>query len=164
MTRTRTVLAAALSAAVLAAASPAAAQEAGVVEGPGIKVGEGTVLHPVLGVESGVISNVFYEDADPTFAGLLRVIAEFGIGSLPDQRLTGAVAQSDPDADGEAAAKATNEGELPLPSRRPFRLRGVPQRERQRAGTAQPRVCHSPARDRAAAVDVLVPVRGRAAP
>ncbi|MBP6525304.1 MAG: hypothetical protein KA249_07820, partial [Dermatophilaceae bacterium] len=69
-----------------------------------------TVLHPVLGVESGVISNVFYEDADPTFAGLLRVIAEFGIGSLPDQRLTGAVAQSDPDADGEAAAKATNEG------------------------------------------------------
>ncbi|MBP6840639.1 MAG: hypothetical protein KA190_25300 [Kofleriaceae bacterium] len=108
MTRTRTVLAAALSAAVLAAASPAAAQEAGVVEGPGIKVGEGTVLHPVLGVESGVIHNIFYEEGDPSFSGLIRIIAEFGLGSLTEQRL--APAPSDGEGDAETAKPAPQGG------------------------------------------------------
>ena len=60
-----------------------------VVEGAGIKVGEGTVIHPVLGVESGVVYNVFYEDGseDPVASGLLRVIAELAVGSLPTERL-----------------------------------------------------------------------------
>jgi hypothetical protein len=59
-----------------------------VVEGPGVKVGEGTVLHPVFGVETGFISNVFHEDVDPNPAGLLRLLAQIGSGSLPLSRLT----------------------------------------------------------------------------
>ncbi|HWU89731.1 MAG TPA: hypothetical protein VN253_20855 [Kofleriaceae bacterium] len=58
-----------------------------VVEGPGVKVGEGTVLHPVFGVETGVISNVFYEDTGANPAGLLRLLAQVGTGSLGKQRL-----------------------------------------------------------------------------
>jgi len=58
-----------------------------VVKGPGVKVGEGTVLHPVVGLETGVISNVFYEDADARASGLLRVLIELGVGSLSTQRL-----------------------------------------------------------------------------
>jgi hypothetical protein len=85
---------------LLAMATPAAAQAVAtfdpsdavspisVVEGPGVKVGEGTVLHPVFGVETGFISNVFYEDADPNPAGLLRLLAQMGSGSLPLSRLT----------------------------------------------------------------------------
>ncbi|MBA3465669.1 MAG: hypothetical protein H0T46_37400 [Deltaproteobacteria bacterium] len=60
---------------------------ASTVEGPGIKVGEGTVLRPVFGVETGFISNVFYEDKDEQPAGLLRLIAQAGVASLGSQRL-----------------------------------------------------------------------------
>jgi hypothetical protein len=85
---------------LLAAAAPAGAQSVAafdpsdavapisVVEGPGVKVGEGTVLHPIFGVETGFISNVFHEDEDPNPAGLLRVLAQMGAGSLPLSRLT----------------------------------------------------------------------------
>jgi opacity protein-like surface antigen len=58
-----------------------------VVEGAGVKVGEGTVLHPVLGVETGIVHNVFYEENDPVISGLLRVIGEFAVGSLPAERM-----------------------------------------------------------------------------
>lgn len=58
-----------------------------VVEGAGIKVGEGTVLHPVLGVETGVVNNVFYEDSDTVSSGLLRVIGQLAVGSLPSERM-----------------------------------------------------------------------------
>jgi len=68
--------------------SIARAQEAReAVEGAGIKVGEGTVLHPVVGIETGVVQNVFYEDDDPVLSGLLRLSAEFAVGSLPPERL-----------------------------------------------------------------------------
>jgi hypothetical protein len=53
-----------------------------------VKVGEGTVLHPIFGVETGFISNVFYEHEDPHPAGLLRLLAQIGSGSLPLSRLT----------------------------------------------------------------------------
>jgi hypothetical protein len=66
---------------------PALSGEVQVVDGPGIKVGEGTVLRPVLGVETGIIANLFFEDAEENTAGLIRVIAELGVGSLTDQRL-----------------------------------------------------------------------------
>ncbi|MBA3538761.1 MAG: hypothetical protein H0T79_03970 [Deltaproteobacteria bacterium] len=58
-----------------------------IVEGPGIKVGEGTVLHPVFGLETGFVSNVFYtsEDAEP--AGVLRLIGQIGAASLNQTRL-----------------------------------------------------------------------------
>lgn len=92
-------LALALATAVLALAAPAHAQVAAsfdagdavdpisIVEGPGVKVGEGTVLHPVFGVETGVVSNVFYQEADAHPAGLLRLLAQVGAGSLGKKRL-----------------------------------------------------------------------------
>lgn len=57
------------------------------IEGPGIKIGEGSVLHPVVGAETGVVSNVFYRSTDPTPAGLLRLMAQVGTGSLSATRL-----------------------------------------------------------------------------
>ncbi|MCX5742676.1 MAG: hypothetical protein NT062_09290 [Proteobacteria bacterium] len=58
-----------------------------IVEGPGVKVGEGTVLHPVFGVETGFTSNVFYnETSEP--AGILRLMAQIGTASLNQGRLS----------------------------------------------------------------------------
>lgn len=61
-----------------------------IVESNGVKIGEGTVLQPILGLETGVISNVFFEASDeaPVTAGILRLIGQIGTGSLPPQRLT----------------------------------------------------------------------------
>lgn len=67
-----------------------------VVEGPGIKVGEGTVLHPVVGLETGVVSNVFYEETDPRATGVLRLLAQISTASLSPARLA---AIATPDAD-----------------------------------------------------------------
>lgn len=58
-----------------------------VVEGHGVKIGEGTVLHPIFGIETGFVSNVFYTADNPQGAGLLRLLAQIGTGSLPDARL-----------------------------------------------------------------------------
>jgi hypothetical protein len=58
------------------------------VEGPGVKVGEGTTLYPVFGVETGFVSNVFYQPDNPQAAGLLRLLAQIGAGSLNAIRLT----------------------------------------------------------------------------
>src|ERR1043166_5431236 len=44
-----------------------------IVSGQGISLGEGTVFHPQLGVETGVVSNVFYEETGPVTAGLIRI-------------------------------------------------------------------------------------------
>ncbi|MBX3154694.1 MAG: hypothetical protein KF773_01755 [Deltaproteobacteria bacterium] len=72
-----------------------------IVEGPGVKVGESMVLRPIFGLETGVISNVFYEDTGATAAGLIRLIAQVGAGSLSKQRLE-APALLTPDDDGAA--------------------------------------------------------------
>src|SRR5688572_23194453 len=74
----------------LAQGSPGVAlvEVPGVVEGPGVKVGESTVLHPRLGAEAGVINNVFYEEDGATTAGILRIIAELYYSSLSQQRLS----------------------------------------------------------------------------
>lgn len=58
------------------------------IEGSGVKVGESSTIYPVLGVETGFVSNVYYEDDAPTAAGLLRILGQIGFGSLPEQRLT----------------------------------------------------------------------------
>ena len=58
-----------------------------IVEGPGVKVGEGTVLHPIVGLETGYVSNVFYEDQSPRGAAIMRFLAQVGTGSLSPQRL-----------------------------------------------------------------------------
>src|SRR5580704_596017 len=57
------------------------------VEGPGIKIGEGTVLHPAFGLETGYTSNVFYTASNPTGAGILRALAQIGTGSVTGDRL-----------------------------------------------------------------------------
>jgi hypothetical protein len=64
-----------------------AASAVTIVEGPGVKIGEGTVLRPILGVETGVISNVFREEDGGATSGILRLIGEIGVGSLSPQRL-----------------------------------------------------------------------------
>jgi hypothetical protein len=58
-----------------------------IVSGAGVRVGEGTTLRPQVGIETGYVSNVFYTNNAPISAGLLRVLAEIGAGSLPNQRL-----------------------------------------------------------------------------
>lgn len=53
------------------------------VEGPGYPVGEGTVIHPVVGAEAGFTDNVFsaYSNSQRHGAGLLRLVAEAVIAS-----------------------------------------------------------------------------------
>lgn len=65
-------------------AAPAHAQEA-VVEGAGVEIGENTVLHPSVGVETGVISNIFYEDINQDTAPVLRLLARFAIASAQNR-------------------------------------------------------------------------------
>jgi hypothetical protein len=59
----------------------------GVVEGDGIKIGEGTSLYPTVGLDTGFVNNVFYEENSPVNAGILRLIAGIGTGSLSGARL-----------------------------------------------------------------------------
>jgi hypothetical protein len=63
------------------------AAESAVVEGPGIKAGEGLLIHPSVGVETGFLSNVFFTDKDAEPSGILRLIAEMHMASLNEQRL-----------------------------------------------------------------------------
>ena len=58
-----------------------------VVEGPGIKVAEGTAIYPTVGADTGFVSNVFYQEGNPIAAGLFRLIAQVGTGSLNGRRL-----------------------------------------------------------------------------
>jgi hypothetical protein len=66
-----------------------------VVEGPGVKIGEGTVLQPVFGLETGYVTNTFYEQSDENAAGILRLLAQIGVGSLSKQRLDPADAEDE---------------------------------------------------------------------
>jgi len=68
---------------------------ASTVEGVGIKVGEGTVVRPVFGIETGVLSNVFYEESGINNSGILRLLGQLGVASLGDARLTPAVEEGD---------------------------------------------------------------------
>lgn len=72
-----------------------------IVEGPGVKVGEGTVIHPVFGMETGVDSNVFYTQNDPQAAGMLRLMAQVGIASLNQTRLNPTAISSSDNLDNE---------------------------------------------------------------
>ena len=84
-----------------------------IVSGPGIRIGEGTVFHPQVGIETGVVSNVFYESSSPVMAGLLRLLFEVGTGSLPTQRL--AIRSSADEQSAEAAPQtvtATTSGDF----------------------------------------------------
>lgn len=62
---------------------PAVALADEAIEGPGIEISPGTVLHPNVGAEAGVINNVFFEESDssPITSGLLRISAKFAVAS-----------------------------------------------------------------------------------
>lgn len=72
-----------------AATAPAAG-----VEGNGVKVGEGTSIYPVVGLSTGFVSNVFYEDQNTNGSAILRLLAQVGAGSLSTARLTSTTASS----------------------------------------------------------------------
>lgn len=71
-----------------------------VVQGVGVKVGDGTVINPTVGLQTGVVSNVFFEDASGTTAGIMRLLIEIGAGSLSPSRLN--VPQDTDDTTGTA--------------------------------------------------------------
>jgi opacity protein-like surface antigen len=83
-----------------------------IVSGAGVKVGEGTVLNPQVGVETGVVSNVFFQDTQPITAGLLRILVEVGTGSLPNQRLTIHAGGDDQDPGTPQTLTTTNPGDF----------------------------------------------------
>ena len=76
----------AISAMATRTAGAQTAQTDALVEGPGVALGEGAVFHPSVSVETGVVSNVFYEDGDratndPVASAIARVVAGFSIAS-----------------------------------------------------------------------------------
>ncbi len=105
------------AATLLAVSTTASAQPAGQVsavspyasnvEGPGIKIGEGTVFHPIFGAETGAISNVFFSDNDATASGVLRLLFEGSIGSLSQQRRATSSAEAAAMEEEQAAAQAS---------------------------------------------------------
>ncbi len=69
---------------LLVLAAPASAQEA-VVEGPGVKINESTIMHPSFGVATGLITNMFYENSGGEMTGVLRLMGDVEFGPLvPD--------------------------------------------------------------------------------
>jgi hypothetical protein len=84
----------------MAVGSPLAPDQT-LVEGAGVKVGEGTVLHPVVGSETGYVSNVFYTNTDPRGAGLLRLLAELNFASLSGQRMESTDPSVEPTQEGD---------------------------------------------------------------
>ena len=83
-----------------------------IITGSGIKVGEGTIFQPQVGIETGVVSNVFYQQSGPVTAGLLRILAEVGTGSLPSQRLDIHATGSDQDANTPQTFTTPNPGDF----------------------------------------------------
>lgn len=65
---------------VLAGVLPAAAQET-IVEGPGYEVGEGTVIHPSVGMTTGLLYNAFYERETPQSTPVVHVRGAVSIAS-----------------------------------------------------------------------------------
>jgi hypothetical protein len=84
----------------------------GLVQGAGIKVGQGTVLQPQVGIETGVVSNALYENTGGVTAGLLRLLIEIGTGSLPNQRLGLPTATEGGDATGMAPGTYVDAGDF----------------------------------------------------
>lgn len=87
------------------------------IEGPGIEVSPGTVLHPNVGAEAGVINNVFYEESgsSPITSGMLRISARFDVASAKATEEE----PIDPEIMGEEAGKA------PAPPTLEFRAGGA---------------------------------------
>lgn len=89
----------------LAGARPAAAQRT-VVEGPGYQLTEGTVVHPSIGMTTGIIYNPFYENESPATTPVIRVRTAATIasqGSKPPGEVELLVTDADKDAARDAA-------------------------------------------------------------
>lgn len=71
---------------VVASSAGAAYAQDAIVEGKGVKVGEGTVVRPILGIETGWVSNLYYDDTDQTQVAALRLMAAFSTGSAGEER------------------------------------------------------------------------------
>lgn len=84
----------------------------GIVSGAGVSVGEGTVFHPQIGIETGVVSNVFYQQDAPVTAGLLRILVAIGTGSLPGQRLSQRTTSDDQGSGAPQAATTPSTGDF----------------------------------------------------
>jgi hypothetical protein len=69
---------------LLAGARAAAAQET-IVEGPGYQVGEGTVIHPSVGMTTGLLYNPFYENESPESTPVIHVRGAVSIASQGDR-------------------------------------------------------------------------------
>jgi opacity protein-like surface antigen len=66
-----------------------------IVQGDGVKIGEGTSFYPQVGLMTGFESNTFYQATNPIAAGTLQLIIEAGVGSLSAQRLANAALDTD---------------------------------------------------------------------
>jgi hypothetical protein len=82
----------------------AAAQET-IVEGPGYEVGEGTVIHPSVGMTTGVLYNPFHENQAPESTPVIRLRGAVSIASQ-DHRPAGKIELLKGDADTDAARDA----------------------------------------------------------
>jgi hypothetical protein len=65
----------------LAAAPPPAAAQQTIVEGPGYEVGEGTVIHPSVGMTTGLLYNPFYENQSPASTPVVNLRGAVSIAS-----------------------------------------------------------------------------------
>src|SRR5690349_18947798 len=84
----------------LVALAPTSAFADEALEGPGVEVSPGTVLHPNIGAEAGVINNVFFEQSDAITSGLLRISAKLDLASAKS-----AEPETDPEIIGEDPPK-----------------------------------------------------------
>jgi hypothetical protein len=74
-----------VSGAGLAAAPPPAAAQQTIVEGPGYEVGEGTVIHPSVGMTTGLLYNPFYENQSPASTPVVNLRGAVSIASQGDR-------------------------------------------------------------------------------
>lgn len=70
---------------VLVAGARAAAAQETIVEGPGYQVGEGTVIHPSVGMTTGLLYNPFYENESPETTSLVRLRGAVSVASQGDR-------------------------------------------------------------------------------
>lgn len=75
--------------ALVAGPTMAAAQDANIVEGPGYKVGEGTVVHPDASIEAGFTSNTFRNEGNVP-AGIIRMLISASLASAGPERTNNA--------------------------------------------------------------------------
>jgi hypothetical protein len=90
----------------LVALAPTYALADEALEGPGVAVSPGTVLHPNIGAEAGVINNVFFEDTDAITSGLFRISAKLDLASAkaPEPETDPEILGEDPPAEPAAPA------------------------------------------------------------